>query len=304
MNSSFPSVNDTSFPSVINETIIQNDVQVYVLYSILLASILPGLLTNLYVLWLIVKGARESVASDFFALNLSVAEIILYFFSALGYFSSFVLHQYVGVIMAVCDAIITIGRPLFQCLMCVERYLAVIHPMIFLKYKPLRYKLLCSAMGWLNIFASFLVYLFIDNAPKGINLYVTIYLLFWLFVMLFCCLAVLNALKRPGPGEGDRGREGANNIKMRAFRIIVVILSTAIICYIPLIVTTQLMHHLISVHFGRFIGVYIVVLTGFAQPILYLVKSGKLKCFAGFWQYKWTLPIRGEVVYHSWTASW
>ncbi len=31
-------------------------------------------------------------------------------------------------------------RPLFQCLICVERYLAVIHPVIFLKYKPIRYK--------------------------------------------------------------------------------------------------------------------------------------------------------------------
>ncbi|XP_046731182.1 uncharacterized protein LOC124402280 isoform X4 [Silurus meridionalis] len=38
----------------------------------------------------------------------------------------------------------SISRPLFQCCVCVERYVAVIHPVIFLKYKPLRYRITCA----------------------------------------------------------------------------------------------------------------------------------------------------------------
>ncbi len=50
------------------------------------------------------------------------------------------------------------GRPLFQCLMCVERYLAVVHPVIFLKYKPLRYRVICcTVLLWIFIFLLFFV---------------------------------------------------------------------------------------------------------------------------------------------------
>ncbi len=41
------------------------------------------------------------------------------------------------------------GHPLFQCLICVERYLAVVHPVTFLKFKPLRYRVICSGFFFL-----------------------------------------------------------------------------------------------------------------------------------------------------------
>ncbi len=50
------------------------------------------------------------------------------------------------------------GRPLFQCLMCAERYLAVVHPVIFLKYKPLRYRVICSTAVWITGLVSCVLY--------------------------------------------------------------------------------------------------------------------------------------------------
>ncbi len=52
------------------------------------------------------------------------------------------------------------GRPLFQSLMCVERYLAVVHPVTFLKYKPLRYRVICCTAVWIIVLGSCLCCLF------------------------------------------------------------------------------------------------------------------------------------------------
>ncbi|KAI4897880.1 hypothetical protein NFI96_029586 [Prochilodus magdalenae] len=41
------------------------------------------------------------------------------------------------------------SRCVFPCCVCLERYLAVVHPVTFLRYKPLRYRVACSVMAWM-----------------------------------------------------------------------------------------------------------------------------------------------------------
>ncbi|CAL8276660.1 unnamed protein product [Boreogadus saida] len=38
------------------------------------------------------------------------------------------------------------GRALFQCGICVERYLAVVQPLTFIRFKPLRFRVVCSGL--------------------------------------------------------------------------------------------------------------------------------------------------------------
>lgn len=230
------------------------------------------------------KGGRESLVSDFFILNLSVAEIMFCCFSTLSYLHFFILGELSQQgVLNVADGIAITGRPLFQCLMCVERYLAVIHPTVFLKYKPLRYKLLCSAPAWLVILGSCLMCASVPRTEKSFNFFCTVSFVVWFSVMVFCCLAVLKALKQPGPGEGDRERGGTNNIiKMRAFRIILVILCTSLIYYLPVMMVPLFYlayHSQMFLDFAILIVALIVVAAGFVQPILYLRRSRQLKCF-------------------------
>lgn len=46
--------------------------------------------------------------------------------------------------------LVAFGRHLFQCFICVERYIAVEHPIVFLKYKPLRYQVAVLAFTWMS----------------------------------------------------------------------------------------------------------------------------------------------------------
>ncbi len=102
------------------------------------------------------------------------------------------------------------GRPLFQSLICVERYLAVVHPVTFLEYKPLRYRVICCTAAWIFIFGSCLFCMF-SFLSYTVNIYIWFYSLqyvLYLSIQLFCLVAVLRALKQSGPGERGRERGG------------------------------------------------------------------------------------------------
>ncbi|XP_067231458.1 C-C chemokine receptor type 8-like [Chanodichthys erythropterus] len=247
-------------------------------YSI---NVLFGLPTHSYVIWFIITGTGNGVTSEFFNLNLSLCEIgiclnslltIIYFysqFSHLAILADFLLGLFVT------------GRPLFQCLMCVERYLAVVHPVTFLKYKPLRYKMICCTVAWIITLGSCLYCMFNTNQPD-FNIYIYFYLIqFIVFfsIQLFCLVTVLRALKQSGPGERGRVRVEENHMKRRAFCLILITSVTMSVIYMPFIISGFyfILSHLFIVDIFS-IGLFCFILAGFVQPVLYLHRAGKLPC--------------------------
>jgi hypothetical protein len=244
-------------------------------------NIILGLPTNVYILWLIVTEAGTEVggtmASEVFFLNLAVTEV-LFSLSAIFYFIR--LHDPSVVVlyfMSFSYGFLFTGRPLFQSCICVERYLAVVHPVVFLKYKPLRYRVGCCGVVWLMVLGSCLFFVLVNERSVLFNVYWGEVLMLFL-LKLFCCLSVLRALKRPGPGEGER--EGRNDMKMRAFRIILIITVAMIVNYLPYEVFIPLKGCLTDGDFllASNICFIINVITGLVQPLLYLHRAGKLPC--------------------------
>ncbi len=226
------------------------------------------------------RGIGNGVTSDLFNLSLSFCEIgiclnmlfpLIYYCTGLSHFLSLGWFS-LGLLIT--------GRPLFQCLMCVERYLAVVHPVIFLKYKPLRYRVICCTAAWIITLGSCLCCIFIGQFKYVYIYFYSIQFLFFLSIQLFCLVAVLRALKQSGPGESGRQREEENHMKRRAFYIILITTVTMSIIYIPYIVSGFyfiLMQKFI-VDFLSF-GLFCFIVGGFVQPVLYLKRAGKLSCF-------------------------
>ncbi|XP_056121935.1 C-C chemokine receptor type 8-like [Rhinichthys klamathensis goyatoka] len=234
--------------------------------------LLFGLPTHSYVIWLIITGTGSGVASEFFNLNLSVCELgicLTGLINALS-FSFFSLST----LQSFSLGFVITGRPLSQCLMCVERYLAVVHPVTFLKYKPLRYRVICCTAAWITILGScFLCLLFSDDLE--LTLLLSVQFLIFLSIQLFCVVAVLRALKQSGPGE--RGREKENCMKRRAFCLILITTVSMAIMHVPYIVigvVTILKKQIIRALWS--IGLICYVLAGFVQPVLYLHRAVKL----------------------------
>ncbi|XP_057215765.1 somatostatin receptor type 1-like [Triplophysa rosa] len=235
----------------------------------LCVHLLLGLPAHSYVLCLIVTG--RGIALELYNFNLTVCEMI-YCLHCLVYLL-LLKFPCLTILQRVLQALVMTIRPLFQCLMCVERYLAVVHPVTFLKYKPFRYRVICSAAVWIISLASCLgrMVTFILLEP---NVYVwafSILFLLLLPIQLYCCVAVLRALKQSGPGERGRKREEENHMKKRAFYIILIANINMVIMFVPYIITgflTVLAQQDIPICW--FISLSCFILSSFVQPVLYL----------------------------------
>ncbi|XP_042604402.1 chemokine XC receptor 1-like [Cyprinus carpio] len=244
-------------------------------YSI---GFLFGLPSQFYVLWLIITGTGNGVAPEFFILNLSVCEIGICLKCFVYTLSYWFLH--LSTLKLFFVGLTITGRPLFQCLMCVERYLAVVHPVTFLKYKPLRYRVICCTAAWIIIIGSCLCCLFTMVSQNIVYIWLlSMQFLLFFSIQLFCLVAVLRALKQSGPGQRGRQREEEHNMKRRVFYLILVTTASMAIIYGPYIIIgfftimiNEFMHPL------WFIAFICYILSGFVDPVLYLHRTGKLSC--------------------------
>ena len=98
-------------------------------------NLIVSLPTNGYVLWLIASKSGSSISSEFFALNLVVSDILVCLFNVLSLLNSYFPHLALGGAMKVFSVFLGAGRPLFQTCICLECYLAVVHPVVFLRYR-------------------------------------------------------------------------------------------------------------------------------------------------------------------------
>ncbi|XP_057215751.1 hydroxycarboxylic acid receptor 2-like [Triplophysa rosa] len=240
-------------------------------------GLLFGLPTQFYVVWLIVTESGTIPPSEFFSLNLSVCEIVN-FLNCLLFILTYLFSSFLKIAHSISGLGIT-GRPLFECLMCVERYLAVVHPVTFLKFKPLRYRVIFAAAAWIISLGSCIACRFLGGSQNftGHSWFFSVQFLVFLSIQLSCCLAVLRALKRSGPGERGREREEENHMKRRAFHLILITTVNMIIIYVPIIVTGVIVILIQKNIQAVWIPSNICyVMAGFVQPVLYLHRAGKL----------------------------
>ena len=149
--------------------------------------------------------------------------------------------------------------------------------MIFYRFKPLRFRVVCSGLMWFAISVNLSSFWTVDVSDSFIH---AIFFLMTLSVIVLCCLSVLWSLKHPGPeAEGT----GGSNMKRRAFNIISLNLEIILVTYLPSLVVLSLVTIMPrDIFFYLYYpATYLTLFGGIAQPLLYLHKAGKLprKCF-------------------------
>ena len=178
--------------------------------------------------------------------------------------------------------IILPGQSLFHCLTCVERYLAVVHPITFMRLRETRgvrirnISIACVwllSFGWTGVTKMYLPY------------FPTVPFLFimgcGLIVILFCCFSVLRVLTHPGPGEVGGNKEQVAQSKRRAFYMIVAILGVLLLRFVGLLVSFSLREVVTlpeDLCWIEDFGLALTIPSSLVVPLLFLHKKGKLAC--------------------------
>ena len=175
-------------------------------------------------------------------------------------------------------AVISPGQTLFHLLTCVERYLAVVHPVIYLRLRQgggVRIRNISIGCFWCICFIS--AGLKVCILGKVISDFVL--LVFSSIVVCFCSISVLFVLICSGPGEGGGNRERVDQSKQRAFYTIMAIMAVLLLRFLSSIVNTSL-YVLMSVTCQDYVLIWSLfwfdVPSSLILPLLFLQRAGKL----------------------------
>ncbi|CAL9694788.1 unnamed protein product [Knipowitschia caucasica] len=168
---------------------------------------------------------------------------------------------------------------LIHCFSCVERYLAVIHPVSYLKLKHSNGIVLRNAAvagGWLLGFChGAIVHVLYPIFPV---ILFSCLLGVILGIISFCSVSVLRVLNRPGPSD----KEKVDKTKRRAFKTIVAIMGVLVFWLTGMLICNVLQQSTLAEEMKCL--VYVSILTfnipsHLVLPLLYLKRNAKLPCY-------------------------
>lgn len=233
---------------------------------------------NIYIMQLIIS--RHLITSEFYALNEAIFLTFIHFYDILALVAYICPNTLVMRIRMFILGFILTGRPCLMALICVERYVAVVQPLVFLRFKQLMCKLVFCGIIWLATLASCCNNILMHSESDDLSALLMVQIMLCFVMKLYCCIATLLALKRPGPGEGVQQRQGLSNTKLKAFRIILTITLSVILLYGPVIFYLTLKHKITNTQSEKILKLCYVfsVFSEFVQMFLFLQRSGKRLC--------------------------
>ena len=221
--------------------------------------------------------------SDVFTYNMVFMELMSVFGSTLICCGVYTVLQQMMMVGIYLFTINLSGQMFFHLLTCVERYLAVVHPITYLSLRQergIRIRNITVVCAWLLSFALTGLLSAENQVLIDVIFYST--MAFVLILISLCSLSVLCVLIRPGPGEGGGGREQADQSKLKAFYTIMVILGVLMLRFGGTIVISAL-YDLMKQAGAKWCGLWLSTLwfclpSSLVLPLLFLQRARKLLC--------------------------
>ncbi|XP_068191545.1 proteinase-activated receptor 3 [Antennarius striatus] len=229
-----------------------------------------GIPANLMVLWLIHKNKGDSSTSDIFILHLAVLDVLFCLIPPLELANIvflttgstwYVLRFFYGM---------KDSSPLFLSCICLDRYVAVVHPITFTELKDRKHRAVLAFLVWLVILA-YAGAKCIGNIHNFEKVFTAMILAAFAF-MVFCNISILWALLK----WSGSGRDAMHPVKKRAFKMVLIILAIIVFNYFPPVALFPFQHYFSPDVFQCYIHYLAFGLMDFSssiQPMLYLSKE-------------------------------
>ena len=183
------------------------------------------------------SGAAMMSHSDVFTFNMVAMDLICVLGSCFFCYGLYAKQLLMMQVWMDIYCAISPGQTLIHLLTCLERYLAVVHPVTYLGLRQTggaRARNITIGFVWLICFAS----VGLSKLNKFAMFSSLLFLTFAVIVVSFCSLSVLCVLIRPGPGERGGKRERVDRSKQRAFVTILVIMPALFLKFLAFLVLT------------------------------------------------------------------
>ncbi|KAM7366639.1 hypothetical protein PAMP_016060 [Pampus punctatissimus] len=175
------------------------------------------------------------------------------------------------------------GQLFFHILTCVERYLAVVHPIIYLRFRNscgVRIRNVSIGCVWLLCFGY--VGITFNKFPAAPIIPLSCLLVSSSTIVSFCNLSVLCVLLRQGPGDRGRDKVHVDQSKKRAFLNTLAIMGVmwlwfvGFLVYIVLNMSSHLSYSVVCLISNS--ASLINLPSSVVLPLLYLHRAGKISC--------------------------
>lgn len=180
-------------------------------------------------------------------------------------------------------SVVLCAQILFHVLTCVERYLAVVHPVTYIALrntKGILIRNIVIGFFWLLSFFGTGVMSLASHTVITITSFCIV--TFALIVISFCSVSVLCVLIRRGPGEGGGDKQKVDQSKLRAFHTIMAILGVLVLRFVGNISTNVLYDseqlgetERCAVWLSEF---WFTFPSSLVLPLLFLHRAAKLPC--------------------------
>lgn len=239
-----------------------------------------GFPASLVILWDMFKTHRRGTPMTpcaFFIMNLSTMDAVFLAFMLIGVINFFGWQYWeIQIIWAILFPLNTCGRPLLMACICLDCYLAVVHPVTYHKKKSLTPRFLMAAIVWIVTLSSGISYL----------IYYKLFISFfsiWPFIVTIVVIGVCDSFILHALVKSDPGKKTIHPQKQKAVQTLINSLVVTVFSYVPPVLLVSIGTSLSSQVDILFclisIPVSITSTSGSAiMPILHLINNRKLDC--------------------------
>ncbi|XP_061596819.1 hydroxycarboxylic acid receptor 2-like [Cololabis saira] len=241
-------------------------------FGVKVLNLAVGTPCNILVIWQIVSRKSDASTSDIFILNLAVLDAYFSLMTPTDLVNRLVLNDsriwyFLRFGYGIKDV-----APLFLVCICVDRYMAVVHPVIFSSYRDNLTRIGLTVVVWGLILAYAITKsiggnLYTSNIFSGV-------ILFTFAVMVFCNISIIWVLRR-----SVAGKEEMHPVKKRAFKMVLTNLGITVFNYLPPVALMPFKSYYTFVEFHCQISrsVYSLMdLSCSIEPLLYITKMERV----------------------------
>ncbi|XP_074538611.1 G-prodeshotein coupled receptor 4-like [Halichoeres trimaculatus] len=241
-------------------------------FGVKVFNLAVGTPCNILVIWQIASKKSDASTSDIFILNLAILDAYFCLMTPIEMTNRLLLgNSRIWYAQRFAYGIKDVA-PLFLVCICLDRYMAVVHPVVFSGTRDNKIRVAISVVVWALILAygftkCFLGVMSVNEVFSGV-------ILFSFAVMVFCNISVIWVLRR-----SVAGKEEMHPVKKKAFKMVVIILAIIVSNYLPPVALMPFVSYYTFVQFRCQISISVFSIMDLScsiEPLLYITKMERV----------------------------